>query len=88
MRSLLHDDLKNEQRSLCAHLMHLTPDAQNTSQRVLTWLEHNQQHITHYQNIIAELKSASKVDIAMLSVAVRELRNLAHVERSRVGDKN
>ncbi len=80
VRSLLRDDLNNEQRSLSAHLTHFAPDIQNTSQRVVTWLEHNHQHLTRYQNIVAELKSANKIDIAMLSVAVRELRNLARIE--------
>jgi glutamate dehydrogenase len=77
IRSLLRDDLNNEQRSLTAHLMQLTPETQTTRTRVAEWLEGNQHQLTRYQNIIIELKTAKKIDIAMLSVAVRELRQLS-----------
>ena len=86
VRSSLRDDLNNEQRFLSAHLLRFAPDIENTKHRILTWFEHNQRHIIRYQSIIAELKSANKIDIAMLSVAVRELRNLARIEESYTAD--
>ncbi|MCP4407762.1 MAG: NAD-glutamate dehydrogenase [Gammaproteobacteria bacterium] len=78
MRGLLRDDLSRAHRALTAQILSQKSKTTKAETRIKTWLEENQYKIARYLDVIAELRTATKVDMAMLLVAVRELRNLAN----------
>jgi glutamate dehydrogenase len=76
-RALLHDGLAAEQRRLTIQCLRLTPADQDTETRIELWMAHKADAIARYRAILSELKTAARVDMAMLSVALRRLRALA-----------
>jgi NAD-specific glutamate dehydrogenase len=52
-------------------------DLASSGKLVAAWEGRNQRSIQRVDQVVGELRSASLVDTAMLSVALRELRNLA-----------
>ena len=77
IRALLRDDLNKAQRAMTAQILSVEMESVNIDNRIHDWLDENKENTARYRSILSELKSASKVDMAMLSVAVRELRDLA-----------
>ena len=77
VRGLLRDDLNKAQRAMTAQILSTASMSDNTENRIQDWLNENQENSARYRSIMAELKTTSKVDMAMLSVAVRELREMA-----------
>jgi len=55
----------------------LSADAGNAAQLLAAWEERNAAALERAQRLLAELKDAKVADLAMLSVALRELRHLA-----------
>ncbi len=76
-RAMLRDELSVELRELTTQLLRFTGEIESSRTRIERWLEHKQAAVAHYQSIIADLKSSSATDLAMLSVAVRQVRSLA-----------
>jgi glutamate dehydrogenase len=79
-RSLLRDELRAALRSLTQQVVVHTKDMPPTVNRIETWLNNNSHQIEHYQRVFNELKTVAKFDMAIITVAVQEVRNLARVE--------
>ncbi len=79
-RSLLRDELRAALRSLTQQVVMHTKDMPPTVKRIDTWLKNNSHQIEHYQHVFDELKTATKFDMAIITVAVQEVRNLARIE--------
>ncbi|MBP0049517.1 NAD-glutamate dehydrogenase [Marinobacterium sp. AK62] len=77
-RDTFRDDLDTQHRALTASVLKSAKsDNQAAPERMADWLEHNQQHIDRWLNMLNELKNASSEDYAMYTVAVRELADMA-----------
>ena len=76
-RASLREDLFSILRSLTARLLILTAAQKSTRSRLEAWLEANEIGVDHCHRVFADLKSLGVADLAMLSVAVREVGNLA-----------
>jgi glutamate dehydrogenase len=78
----LRDDLSSEQRQLTAQVLRrdgLGPDAEVM---IDAWVSENRAAVSRCDAILADLKQADGVDVAMLSVALREIRTLAQTRRT------
>jgi glutamate dehydrogenase len=75
-RAAMRDDLANLQRHLTESVMRLSPNARNADEAVATWERHHAKALARMQEVMDDLKMASDVDLAMLSVLLRELRVL------------
>ncbi len=82
-RAALREDLFADLRSLTARLLFLTADQVSTEARLHAWLDGNRISVAHCQRVFADLKSAGATDLSMLSVAVREVGNLARTQWGR-----
>jgi glutamate dehydrogenase len=70
----LNDDLADLQRSIALEALgHGDGDAGDVLDR---WEQGNRQALERAQRLLAELQDTPGSDLAMLSVALRELRNL------------
>lgn len=73
----LTDDVSSLQRELATLVLKLTPQLKVPDALIKEWEAQNKNALGRSQKVLAELKSAGKLDLSMLSVALRELRNLA-----------
>jgi glutamate dehydrogenase len=78
----LRDDLYSEQRELTAEVLKRGTEDRGAEDRdaetlIDTWMEENRSSVERTNAILADLKEAEALDIAMLSVALREIRNLS-----------
>jgi glutamate dehydrogenase len=76
-RNALRDDLASQQRALTSTVAKLSPDSSDAAQMLAAWKERYAPAITRYKNMVEELKRAPTLDLAVLSVLLRELRALA-----------
>jgi len=76
-RNALRDDLASQQRALTSTVAKLSPDSTDAAQMLAAWKERYAPAITRYKNMVEELKRAPTLDLAVLSVLLRELRALA-----------
>ena len=76
-RAALRDELFAEQRALTGELFQNHAKASSTEERVTGWFDLNAGQVAHYRQVLADLQTAKDHDLAMLSVAVKEVRNLA-----------
>ena len=76
-RTALRDDLSNQARSLAAQVLRERPDLNESELLVAAWRTRLAFQFERYQQLSAEIRTAPAADIAMLSVALRELRSLA-----------
>ncbi|HEX7557675.1 MAG TPA: hypothetical protein VF386_00695, partial [Usitatibacter sp.] len=76
-RNALRDDLASQQRALTSTVARLTPEASDPARMLLAWKERYSPAITRYRNMVEELKRLPSLDLAVLSVLLRELRTLA-----------
>ena len=65
-----------EQASLTAHVVRTGADGQPARELVESWLEQNRASVERSRQVLADIRSSGALDLARLSVAVRELRNL------------
>ncbi len=72
----LTDDVASLQRELTALVLQLTRRIKAPDALVKEWEVQNQSALERSQQMLAELKSAGTLDLSMLSVVLRELRNL------------
>ncbi|MDQ5886829.1 MAG: glutamate dehydrogenase [Pseudomonadota bacterium] len=73
-RSALRDDLYRQHRALAALVLQ-TAHAISPEESVDMWLEHRANSINSCMQIFSELQAQSSQDLAMLSAALREVRN-------------
>jgi len=77
----LRDDLYSEQRELTIEV--LKPGTEDGTEDkgaetlIDTWMEENRSAVERTNAILSDLKEADTLDIAMISVALREIRNLS-----------
>ncbi|HSO52243.1 MAG TPA: NAD-glutamate dehydrogenase [Actinomycetes bacterium] len=84
----LRDDLYSEQRELTTEVLKPgTEDAEDQDAETLidAWLEENASAVERANAILSDLKEAETLDIAMLSVALREIRTLSETGSATTG---
>ena len=76
-KGAMQDDLSSLQRAITADVLGRAADASAGAGLIAAWEERNRRGVERVVQLFGELRAASSVDSAMLSVALRELRNLA-----------
>jgi glutamate dehydrogenase len=77
-RIALSDDLADLQRAIALDVVaHDASRAQGAAAKLAAWEQRSRDALERSQRLLAELGDAKAVDLAMVSVALRELRNLA-----------
>jgi glutamate dehydrogenase len=76
-RNALRDDLASQQRALTGAVARLAPGSGDPAAMMAAWKEHYAQPIARLAAMREELKRAGTLDLAVLSVLLRELRGLA-----------
>jgi glutamate dehydrogenase len=74
----LRDDLSTEQRHLSSQVLRHSSSGLDAEAVIEAWVTDNRAAVARYQAMLEDLKQADAPDVAMLSVALREIRNLAH----------
>ncbi|EAQ63449.1 hypothetical protein MED121_08066 [Marinomonas sp. MED121] len=75
-KSGLGDEIDNSLRTLTQEVIQSSTDINGLSARLDHWHELNGDNIKHYQVTFNEIKAETELTLAMVSVAIRELRNL------------
>jgi glutamate dehydrogenase len=70
------DDLSSLQRTITGEALGAAKDGVDPGALIATWEERNRRSIERAAQLMTELRAATPVDAAMLSVALRELHNL------------
>ena len=81
-KGALRDDLYSEQRELTAQVLRLGSGAGDAEARIDAWLDENRSSVARSQELLEDLREAEPLDIAMLSVALREIRNLTQTSEA------
>jgi glutamate dehydrogenase len=76
-RNALRDDLSSTQRALTTALAKMSPDSSDPVAILAAWKERYASALTRLASMTEELKHAGSLDLAVLSVLLRELRSLA-----------
>jgi glutamate dehydrogenase len=71
------DDLASLQRTITGEVLGAATDGADREHLITAWEDRNRRGIERAAQLMVELRAATPVDAAMLSVALRELRNLA-----------
>jgi len=71
------DDLSGLQRTIAAEVLAGGADIAAPDGLIAAWQERNRRGIERASQLLSELRTVSTPDAAMISVALRELRNLA-----------
>ncbi|MBR7889458.1 NAD-glutamate dehydrogenase [Marinomonas sp. A79] len=72
----LGDEIDNSLRTLTQEVIQASADIKKLEQRLAHWRESNNDNIKHYRGTFKEIKTESELTLAMVTVAIRELRNL------------
>jgi glutamate dehydrogenase len=75
-RGALSDDLYSEQRDLTCQVLRPSSRVEDAEALIDGWMDDNRSSVTRCFDVLEDLKEAETLDIAMLSVALREIRNL------------
>jgi glutamate dehydrogenase len=75
-RAALRDELAEKLRSLTAVVLKLSPQLAERDALMAVWEEDNAGPLERLRQVVTELQAASATDLSMLSVALREMRNL------------
>jgi glutamate dehydrogenase len=76
-KGAMQDDLSSLQRTITADVLNADAAIGSPAKLISAWEDRNRRGVERAVQLFAELRSSSAVDPAMLSVALRELRNLA-----------
>jgi glutamate dehydrogenase len=76
-KAALRDDLASMQRQLSAVALRAGGGERDTARLVAGWEAAHRTLLERFGQVLADLRSVASPDLAMLSVAMRELRNLA-----------
>jgi glutamate dehydrogenase len=74
-RRALWEDLQSEHRALTTDILRES-ETDAVAERVATWVTHNAAAVERCEQVLADVKAGDASDLATLSVAVREIRNL------------
>lgn len=80
-KSELRSDIHYQQRHLCAEVINSAEPGSEPAKQVAQWSESNLASIHKYNSLITEMKAASGIDFAMLSLAVSEVHKLLRSHR-------
>jgi len=75
-RAALRDDVYVEQAALTSEVMNAHSDGVAPLTRVEEWIELNRDGVDRCLRVLADIRTGGAADLARLSVAVREIRNL------------
>jgi glutamate dehydrogenase len=75
-KAAMHDDLSGLQRTIASEVLSGAGDVAARDELLAQWQERTRRAIERVQLLMGELRAAPAADAAMLSVALRELRNL------------
>ncbi len=75
-RTGLLGELNSELRALTIQVLTSTDSEQDGNSRINSWLSRNRIGIEHCHSVFSEIEAAGKAELAMLTVAMRELRAL------------
>ncbi len=78
-RTGLLDELNSELRALISQVLSSTDGADKAAERINAWLLRNRPGIDHCHAVFVDIRAGGKAELAMLTVAMRELRALNHV---------
>jgi glutamate dehydrogenase len=73
-RTALQSDLTTLQRVLTTNVIKLSPELEAPEALIDAWQTRSRGALERYRRVLTDLQSASSVDLAMLSVAAREMR--------------
>ena len=62
-----------------------SPEDDDAETLIDTWMEENRSAVERTNAILSDLKEADTLDIAMISVALREIRNLSETGAATTG---
>ncbi len=75
-KGAMQDDLSSLQRTITAEVLSGGADSAAPAKLIAAWEDRNRRSVERAVQLFGELRATSSVDAAMLSVALRELRNL------------
>ncbi len=75
-RAALRDDVYAEQAALTAEVLRADANGRSPAESVEAWLSHNEAAVDRCLQVVSDLRLAGSPDLARLSVAVREVRQL------------
>jgi glutamate dehydrogenase len=76
-KGALRDDLSSEQRQLTGQVLRHEAAGPDAEAMIEAWVSDNQAAVRRCLAMLEDLRQADAVEVAMLSVALREIRNLA-----------
>jgi glutamate dehydrogenase len=76
-RTALRDDLSAQARHLTGNVLRLSPKLDDAEALLAAWENQRATQIERSRLLFADIKSSAVIDMPMLSVTLRELRNLA-----------
>jgi glutamate dehydrogenase len=74
----LTEDVSRLQTELTSLVLKLSPEVKEPAALISEWEAQNESELERSRQLLADLQSAGKPDLSMLSVALRELRILAY----------
>ncbi len=78
-RAALRDDLQTQERVLTRDVLRQASAHSDADSRIAAWMEHNRVAVERCVQVLADLKGGAHTDFAMLSVAMRDVRDM-HAE--------
>lgn len=78
-RAAIRDDLDRQQRNLTVAIMLMQPETADVEAQIDAWMAQHKGMIERWQHMISELKTLTKREFTMYSVALRELMELANM---------
>ena len=76
-RGALRSDLSALARSLTTNALQLTVDEDDAQQVMAAWYQRQGARLERYRQLLGDMRSAQSVDLAMVSVLLRELRGMS-----------
>ena len=76
-KGAMQDDLSSLQRTITAEVLSSGGESNTPQKLIAAWENRNRRGVERAAQLFGELRATAAVDAAMLSVALRELRNLA-----------
>ena len=76
-KAALRDDLASIQRHLTADALRGAAQGADAAQTIADWERGNQALLEHFRRVLADMGTQGAIDLAMASVAMRELRNIS-----------
>ena len=73
----LRDDLQAQHRTLCTAVLRGAMQGTSATSKLEAWRHQHHGEVENYRRLIGDLRALDEIDLAMLSVALREVRRLA-----------